>query len=506
VRTESPEPVVVEAAVHIPYGSFMRRLLPIASGIVAVAACTSGRSSTGSGGASPATATATTTTTVTTSSGGGGGDGGHVVDTDASIPHPCDLPGSVQFTATGTNVVSGGPAGDPDLTWLHLPVGFCAHYYGTVGNARQLRFAPGGELFVASPTAPTTGGGQDGQAAIVVLPDDDHDGRAAAPVTFLSNLPATQGMMFIPGWFYYQTGRSCTQATVAHDCVSTGACPTGICLDGTKIRRVAYAVGDRAPSGAGEDVVDITYSSDSLHWPKTLDMADDGSIYVGNGGSQGDACVTPHPFKGGIRRIDASTTHAMDGDPVAQGFRNPIAVRCLPGHNTCFALELALDYSDGQGGREKMVPIRTGDDWGFPCCATKNMPYATQPAGTDCSNVTGEDVSWLIGDTPFGLAFAPPTWPGMWSGAAIVATHGTAGSWAGARVVAIAMDPSTGLPLPGTDMVVGDQGSMTDFATGWDNAFNKHGRPAAVEFSPDGRLFIANDTNGVIFWVGVMDP
>ncbi len=53
-------------------------------------------------------------------------------------------------------------------------------------------------------------------------------------------------------------------------------------------------------------------------------------------------------------------------------------------------------------------------------------------------------------------------------------------------------------------MLAGDQGSMTDFATGWDDGTLTHGRPAAVEFSSDGRLFIANDNNGVIFWIAPM--
>jgi glucose/arabinose dehydrogenase len=415
-------------------------------------------------------ATSTSGPTTTTGTGGTGGAG-----------HFCDLPGTVRFTSQGTVTLPGGQQGDPDLGFLHLPAGFCAHYFATVPNARQIRFAPGGELFVASPTQLTTGGDwSNGLSSIVVLPDDNHDGRGDAQIKFMGNLPGTQGLMFIPGYFYYQ--------------------------DGTKIMRVPYASGDRSPSGASETVVNITYYSDPLHWPKTLDMADDGTIYIGNGGSQNDACITPHPFKGGIRSVTATTTNATDGTAVAMGFRNPIAVRCLPGHNTCFALELALGYSSGQGGREKMVPIRTGDDWGFPCCATKNLPYGTQPPSTNCANVTAEDVSWFIGDTPFGLAFAPSSWPGMWSGAAIVATHGAAGSWVGARMVAIAMDASTGLPKPGTNMNGEvDMGSMTDFATGWDDQTNTHGRPAALEFAPDGRLFVANDTNGVIFWIAPLD-
>jgi glucose/arabinose dehydrogenase len=443
----------------------MRRLAFFPSAVLLLVACTSnGGSSSGTGDSSSSTGTTTFT------------------EPDGSILHPCTLPGSVQFTDEGTLVLPGAEAGDPDLSFLHLPVGFCAHYFGTVGDARQLRFAPGGELFVASPTMLTTGGNAGaGASSIVVLPDDNHDGRADTTLTFLGNLPSTQGLMFIPGFFYYQNG--------------------------TQIMRVPYATGDRMPSGASQPVVNITYYSSPLHWPKPMDMADDGSIFIGNGGDQGETCVTPHPFHGGIRKIDGTTTNATDGTPVAQGFRNPIAIRCLQGHDTCFALELALDYSAGQGGREKLVPIRTGDDWGFPCCASQNTPYEGSPSGTDCSKVTPETVSWLIGDTPFGLAFAPSTWPGMWSGVAIATTHGAAGTWVGARVVAIAMDPTTGMPKPGTDNVSPeqDQGSMTDFATGWDDGTLAHGRPAAVEFSDDGRLFVANDNNGVIFWIAPLD-
>jgi hypothetical protein len=119
---------------------------------------------------------------------------------DTGIPNACSLPGSVHFTANGTTTVPGNPS-PVDLSWLKLPEGFCAHYYATVGNTRQIRFAPGGELFVASPTGLTTGGGPGGKNAIVVLPDDNQDGVADAPVTFLADIPKTQGMMFTPGFF-----------------------------------------------------------------------------------------------------------------------------------------------------------------------------------------------------------------------------------------------------------------------------------------------------------------
>jgi glucose/arabinose dehydrogenase len=267
--------------------------------------------------------------------------------------------------------------------------------------------------------------------------------------------------------------------------------------------RVPYATGDRHPSGASEQVADITYYNSGLHWPKVMDMADDGTIYVGNGGDQGETCVTPHPFHGGIRKIDGTP----NGAPVAQGFRNPIGIRCWQGHNVCFALELDLDYSYNNGGREKMVPIRQGDDWGFPCCATTNEAFPASPPGTSCSMVTQDTVGFYIGDTPFGLGFSPASWPAPWANVAIIANHGAAGSWVGARVTAITMNTTTGLPLPGSDLAMpgADTGSLHAFATGWDDGTLTHGRPAAIEFSSDGRLFIGNDSSGDILWIAPLD-
>jgi glucose/arabinose dehydrogenase len=408
---------------------------------------------------------------------------------DGSLQHPCDLPGSIQFLQTGTHTVAGGSPTAPSLAFLHLPPGFCAHYFGTVGNARQLRFAPGGELFVASPTTLTTGGGANGQSAIVLLADDDQDGLADAPVTFLTGLPSTQGLLFTPGFFYYQ--------------------------DSTRIMRMPYATGQRTPIPNPAQVADINMPADyvsGLHWPKTLDMADDGSIYVGNGGDQGETCVTPHPFHGGIFKIDpAPGGPNPNGIPFTKGFRNPINVRCASGHNQCFALELALDYSAGQGGREKMIPIRQGDDWGFPCCASTDLPYSTSP-GANCSGVAADTNSFYIGDTPFGVDFELGQWPAPWTRNAFVVTHGAAGTWSGARMVSIPMDPATGLPEPSTNMFDGGNVGMVDFATGWHTCdpatqvcTNGHGRPAALAFAADGRLFVANDTDGTIFWIAPLD-
>ena len=412
--------------------------------------------------------------------GSAGGPIGEIIDASAPFLKFCDLPGSVRFTGTGIQTVSGGK-GVASLAFLHIPQGFCAHYFGNIGNVRQLRFAPNGDLFVASPTKGTTGGGLNGRDAILVLPDDDHDGVADDPITFLSSLPATQGILFANDSFYYQ--------------------------DDYRLLRLPYRSGDRAPSALGEPIADTHqtpttgYYTSFLHWTKTLDQADDGTIYVANGSDQEEICDVARPFRGGIFKLDGSPA----GRPVSKGFRNPAAVRCSRGHNLCFAAELSKDYSAMDGGREKLVPIREGDDWGFPCCATKNVPHTDIPQQPDCSGITPDDVSFFIGDTPFGFDFERGKWNGPHSGAVFVALHGAAGTWAGARIVVIATDPGTGMPKPGSNVPGTSPGAMSDFATGWDDGSHANGRPASIEFAPDGRMFVGNDNNGDIFWVAPTD-
>jgi glucose/arabinose dehydrogenase len=422
---------------------------------------------------------------------GGGSSPPPTIDANCECNDPvpgtfCSLAGSTSYCCGGeTKTVPGGMSAAASLAWLTLPDGFCAHYYAHVTEARQLRFAPGGELFVAAPSTPTAGGAEGGPGAVVVLFDDNHDGYAdgdalqhadGSPqnLTVFTSVASVQGLMFTPGSFYFQNG--------------------------TEIMKVAYATGQRTLSGTPESVVDVSlangmYVSDD-HWPKTLDVADDGTIYLGNGGDQEQLCnpsVFPRPFTGGVLKIDGTP----GGTPVARGFRNAIAIRCERGKGLCFSTELALDGSECAGGREKLVPIRQGDDWGFPCCATANTPYGSVSGSPNCSEVAQETVSFVVGETPFNFDFEPGTWPTAYKNDILVTLHGAVGSWIGARIVAIPTQ-ANGMPVPSSDL---GSSTFTNFATGWDDGMQDHGRPAAIAFSSDGRAYIADDVLGNIFWV-----
>ncbi|MGH7434693.1 MAG: PQQ-dependent sugar dehydrogenase [Polyangiaceae bacterium] len=416
----------------------------------------------------------------------------------------CATPGSIIWTDAGPSRVPGGNPAMPDMAWLQVPPGFCTHFFATVHQTRQLRFAPGGDLFVASPGTFTAGGFHyAGRGEVDVLPDDDHDGVADDIIPFFPNkdagqpsITATQGLMFANGYFYYE------------DIDPTQS-------DTFYIRRVPFKAGDRAPSAPVETVTTMSprttpparYAAD--HWPKNLDIAQDGTIYVTNGSNQSQGCYSPSspmsaPF-GVVFKM------ASDGglSVVSQGFRNPIALRCESKHNVCFAVELALDGSQGVG-REKIVPVQQGADWGFPCCATTNTPYdQTLYFDTmetpDCGTVTRESVSFIVGHTPFGIDFEPDEWPAPWTGRLFTMLHGDVGSFEGARIVAIALDPTTGNLSPASELDASNANNMLDFATGWFDEdaglSTNHGRPTAIAFAPDGRAFIGDDYEGLVAWI-----
>jgi glucose/arabinose dehydrogenase len=414
---------------------------------------------------------------------------------DAMAPGSyCALPGSLVATPEGMAIVAGGDPSLPDLSWLTVATGFCIHHFAKLPETRQLRTAPGGDVFVSSPSTPTAGGASGGKGAVLVLPDDDHDGLADSAITFVGNLPLTQGMSFAGGYFYYQ--------------------------DGATIRRVAFHSGDRSPSAAAQVVTTITAPQSGDHFPKSVDVARDGTVYVTNGSDQGESCLASRMAVGAVFKVMPDGSNSV----VTSGFRNPIAMRCEADQNVCLVAELAKDGSgQGGGGREKIVPVRQGDNWGFPCCATTSVPYQDMMftdtnrtvQASDCASVTPESVSFEIGDTPFGIDFETGDWSAPWQHRAFVALHGEVGSYTGSRVVGIALDPKTGLPLPSNDL--GNRTSMApnmmDFVTGWDAAahggVNNHGRATAVTFGADGRMYVGDDTNGEIFWVapvGLMRP
>src|SRR5207244_3848936 len=126
-------------------------------------------------------------------------------------------------------------------------------------------------------------------------------------------------------------------------------------------------------------------------WTHGLAHSVGGTLYASRG--QSGSC-------GGMSVGEISQVGVGMMNVVASGFRNPMYLRCHFRDDVCAATELG---EDGQpGAKEKLVSLRPGGDYGYPCCFTKDKPGSAAVPG-NCAGVRLEDASFVLSDTPFGF-------------------------------------------------------------------------------------------------------
>lgn len=358
----------------------------------------------------------------------------------------CDLPGG-------------------EVPGASVPEGFCLRRFVRTRTPRVLKFAPNGDIFVASPSTGAPGGTPIGLAQILVFSDDDRNGLAdGAPSVFASGLDNVHGLLF---------PRSGTELLFTLD-------------DG--VYRLPYRTGDRRASSTTPTV--IANLDGWVRWTHTLGEAMDGSILVSMGQHDIGSCPLGAPRGGSVLRV-RRTGPVGSGEIVARGFRNPMYLNCLP-WGACYAAELSGDGWDSIGGREKLVELHDGDDYGYPCCVDRGMVVPGTPAGTDCSRITPSAQTFGLHDTPFGFDWERGAgWPAPYANGFFVGLHGFVGSWTNAGVQWAPTDPTTHRPTRTTE----------PFVRGWGIGAAVPGRIADLQFAPDGRMFFTDDQDGGIYWV-----
>jgi glucose/arabinose dehydrogenase len=373
-----------------------------------------------------------------------------------------------------------------DTLDLQVPPEFCVREFTTapVPEARVLRFAPNGDLFVAAPSMLTPGGAVDGLGSIVVLPDDDKDGRADAMLTYAG--PSPTG------------GSSC--ATLETDPANL-ACVHGLSFSGgylyftrsDEVRRFPYVAGQRAAPPSASELVSTLGGKGiaDVRWTHTLAETQTGSLYVSRGRHDTSACSAEEMTRGAVFSLDVGGGAPLPITPelVADGFRNPMFLRCSPSScGDCYASELTGDNWDGVGGREKVALLeKKGESWGFPCCVGRDLP-APSGGAASCANVGRELAAIPLHDTPFGLDFDRGGFPEPYKHGLFVALHGVITSFGGTGVIWLPTDARSLRPT----------GQPTMFVKGFGKP---NGRATDVVFAPDGRMFVADDTLGRIYWI-----
>ena len=345
---------------------------------------------------------------------------------------------------------------------VRVPDGFCIRRYASVRTPRVLAFAPNGDLFVASPSEFTPGGAPLGMGSILVLPDDDRDGLADPARVYLASVPSVHGLLFDPDALLYTLG--------------------------TGVFRSPYAAGDRTASAPATAHAQLASLPDTVRWTHTLARGTDGALYVTMGQHDTGMCPVFNRRAGSVQRIGPGMPPT--GATVIDGLRNPMYMRCKP-WGACYAAELSNDSWGAYGGVEKLIQLRQGDDYGFPCCIDHDRTWPGTPRGYDCGRVALSVQTYPLNDTPFGFDWAPSSWPAPYGGAFFVGLHGVVGTWTNTGVQWAPTDPATHRPTRPTEF----------FARGWGRGAPIQGRVTDLVFAPDGRMFLSDDQDGGIYWV-----
>jgi glucose/arabinose dehydrogenase len=393
-------------------------------------------------------------------------DGGTTAS-DAAAPAPdgpaVDAPPLIEDAPVAPEDGGDGPVAAPkfcelgqDVAGATVPGGFCLRRFASVVEARTMVFAPNGDLFVAAPMTGTPGGASGGPGAILVLSDDNHDGVAEV-TTFASGIADVHGLTLGDGYLYFTTMNN--------------------------VWRTPYASGQRQETaGARQDLALPALFGTGGRWTHGLAHSVGGALYASRG--QYGSC-------GGNSGGEISRVGMASMNVVANGFRNPMYMRCHYKDEVCAAAELG---EDGQAGaREKLLGLRPQTDYGYPCCYSTSKPTAAASPGA-CTGVKLEDASFVLSDTPFGFDWEHDMWPAPYKGAVFVALHGsfyTSPQWAGARIVFANVDPTTHMPTE----------TWRDFVGGFGPGGSVLDRPSDVTFAPDGRMFFADDQGGGVYWI-----
>jgi glucose/arabinose dehydrogenase len=406
----------------------------------------------------------------------------------------------------------------------YVPMGMCARLVASgVSGVRQLEFAPNGDLFA-----------QASSGRVIRMRDGDGDGyfQATEIVTY---------------------GNTGDNGNNCHIDVAGGHL---YCGSAAGVARFTYSP-DANSGGTAQPV--ITGMANNGHSTHTVHVYD-GFLYViaGSAGNatheSGSGQQSYDQERSVLKRFPLSsfTGTALDwsaGEVVVTGLRNMNGFTRTAG-GLMYGVVNGLDNQQYQGMNvtndnpgEQVVPLAMGNRFGYPFCFTAQRVVTggtnVVAPGTQLVNVSypsnPHDDAWCATNSmkpstfiqahsaPLDLTFFDDdpqgALPERYRGGAFVALHG---SWnrspnTGYKVIWIPFDAQGNAPMPTSTTTAttfpyetvfggGDASGPQDGEWAWMAGANSDGRvrPAGVAISPvDGALYIAADTSGKIYRIGL---
>ncbi|HEX4682764.1 MAG TPA: PQQ-dependent sugar dehydrogenase [Gemmatimonadaceae bacterium] len=403
-------------------------------------------------------------------------------------------------------------AGGCDNAGLMLPSGFCATIFAdSLPGVRSIAVAPNGDLFVARDRS--------GAGVTALRERDGHLTRDR----FAGGFNSSQVALF-DGHLY----------TESSPIIARGQNASGMRV---AIIRYRLAPGGLTPS-SGPDTIVHSIPFQPGHSTRNFAITKDGVLYL-NIGSPTNSCqaqdrkpgepginpCTELETRAGIWRFDARKTNQTPSasNHFARGIRNAVGIAIAPdgklwgtqhGRDQLgdWSKQLGLTDSaailkyNAENPAEELLQVNEGEDYGWPYCyyAVEEHHLVLAPEYGGNGKTAGqcaqkkEPVAVQPGHwAPNALMFYTGSmFPARYRNGAFIAFHG---SWnrapekqGGFNVV---FQPLNGGKSGGTYEVFADNFSPT-VATG--SRTGTH-RPTGLAESPDGALYVADDTGGRIY-------
>ena len=375
--------------------------------------------------------------------------------------------------------------GWPDGKTPVAPAGFKVNLFAQgLDNPRNIYVLPNGDILVSQANTEITGikklgadiigasASQDLNKSannLILLRDNNGDGKADSKTVFLSGLNQPYGMLLLNNWFY-----------VAN-------------TDG--LWRYPYKTGETSITVAGQKILSLPAGGYNNHWTRNLRANSAGTkIYISVGSGTNDA---EHGLEVEARRADVLEINPDgSGERVyASGLRNPAGIDFQPQSKELWASVNERDDLGDQLVPDYLTSVKEGGFYGWPYAyfgSHEDPDHVGQRPDLVKKSIV-PDVSLGSHTASLGLAFYNgDTFPKIYYGGAFIGQHG---SWNSSKLVGykvVYVPFSNGKP----------SGKPEDFLTGFiaDSAKQHvYGRPVGIAVAPKGALLVADDSGNKIW-------
>lgn len=310
---------------------------------------------------------------------------------------------------------------------------------------------------------------------VVVLPDDDNDGKADEVITLLSNLDRPHGLAF-------KCDEGCKLYVAEEDQVAV--------YDYDQV--YLQALGK-------QKLVDLP--SGGRHFTRTLlfrPPPNDNELLVSIGSSC-DTCLEEDDRRAAIWSLNVETKKFK---PFAKGLRNSVFMTLHPTTSQTWATDMGRDHLGDDLPPDEINIVKEGGNYGWPICYGKNIhdtvfdknTYIRNPCLEPFETPSHIDIA-PAHSSPLGLTFFDDSWPVEFQNNLLVAMHG---SWnrtepSGYKIVRYLLDDE------------GNYIGEEDFVSGWLRPDKTAlGRPAGILMGSGNSIYISDDKAGVIYKVAML--